>query len=663
MIFGKNREQGSMAFTGVVAVGMIALAGMFVQNTSQQAKQSIDDAKNNRGREASTIGSDNTLARFKALLSSRKIADDKYIPAVFAKNYYELVQWNLMERPTSENKGVTTGGTRAGVTVTYQKMDSNRIAQIMNGANTAGSGDQYTIDVIRPNFQKSPGPGQYKVVESVDVNVIGVSEIENGVKKTSKVSARIPLEIPQPYDVNLRFRTAGSSAAPAPVVDGATLPSGKYEFFIFASGVVYDARLKLDNALQDPVGGFDKTTGLITHEAINYLATDKQIGQGMTIDMLSEPPPPPPVVAAPAASAGGDWAPDSFNQSTCSFVDGGGSGASASGTTGSGTAAASTPPFVPTIKKFKVQAYAFGPDGKEGNAGKSKEFNLEIESPPPPPAPLVPETPSSNGTGSGTATLSQSDYANMCAAENACTWVSTDTGNGAELGRTASYFRPAGDISSYYTFKQGQDPGKWGIFKKKVCFNFANADNSTHNLQFSEADVVTYDVTNCKRQVLFKRTTCGCVTADTEIVIEDGKTTKRIDEIVESDLIWNPLLKKAFPIRRMTVGPEKIPMIKIQIAGKEIKATGKHPFVTRNGIVPAFELEEGQEILIEDGIFAKISAIESIPVAVGETAPNVWNIELEAPNDDHAAHHMVANGITTGDLMIQMKLESGLIKK
>ncbi len=112
----------------------------------------------------------------------------------------------------------------------------------------------------------------------------------------------------------------------------------------------------------------------------------------------------------------------------------------------------------------------------------------------------------------------------------------------------------------------------------------------------------------------------------------------------------------------MTRGPEPFPLIEIKIADRAIKATGKHPFITRQGIRPAYELKVGDEILLDDDRFVAISELNPIPKAAGEAGPVVWNIEIEAPDEDLDSHNLVANGITTGDLMIQTKLQSGLIK-
>lgn len=136
----------------------------------------------------------------------------------------------------------------------------------------------------------------------------------------------------------------------------------------------------------------------------------------------------------------------------------------------------------------------------------------------------------------------------------------------------------------------------------------------------------------------------------------DDKTEKRIDQIVKGDRISNLLLKKALAICRMTRGPEKIPMLKFKVDGKSLSVRGNHPFPTRSGMKTTFSLSVGDEILVQDKGWQSITSIES--VEAGAQAPNVWNIEVDAPGDQWDAHHYVANGVVTGDLMIQVKLQN-----
>ncbi len=179
---------------------------------------------------------------------------------------------------------------------------------------------------------------------------------------------------------------------------------------------------------------------------------------------------------------------------------------------------------------------------------------------------------------------------------------------------------------------------------------------SNTTFSFYDARVMLLDVKTCSRKFLFQRLACGCVTADTLITLGDGRTTKRIDQLEPNDLVWNPLIKKAFPIRKVTQGPEKVPMIEIMLGRQKIKATGNHPFISKKGAVAAYRLEVGDSLLMGDDKWLKIDSIQAL--SAGETPPIVWNLEIEAPDHDLDAHQVVANGIATGDLVIQKKLQS-----
>ncbi|MBC7533971.1 MAG: hypothetical protein H7318_20585 [Oligoflexus sp.] len=97
-------------------------------------------------------------------------------------------------------------------------------------------------------------------------------------------------------------------------------------------------------------------------------------------------------------------------------------------------------------------------------------------------------------------------------------------------------------------------------------------------------------------------------------------------------------------------------MLKFKVDGKSLSVRGNHPFPTRSGMKTTFSLRVGDEILVQDKGWQSIASIES--VEAGAQAPNVWNIEVDAPGDQWDAHHYVANGVVTGDLMIQVKLQN-----
>ena len=253
--------------------------------------------------------------------------------------------------------------------------------------------------------------------------------------------------------------------------------------------------------------------------------------------------------------------------------------------------------------------------------------------------------------------LSEQDYATVCAAPGQCLFV-----GGEKLPDTNHYNAQA--LADYWNAQQGtgqlddvaglwnhQEAQKMNVTDRKLCSRFFLGSGNIHLTEF-----ITYQAPACQPRFLIQRMACGCVAEDTLITMGDGKTQKRIDELQPSDRIWNPITKEAVSMRRVSRGPEPIPMLKISVGDRILSVTGNHPFPTRSGMKAAFTLNDGEEILLDGGKWQKIAKIDAVPPT--EKPPIVWNIEIEAPNDNWDAHHYVANGVVTGDLLIQMQLEN-----
>ncbi|SMF83975.1 Hint domain-containing protein [Pseudobacteriovorax antillogorgiicola] len=159
----------------------------------------------------------------------------------------------------------------------------------------------------------------------------------------------------------------------------------------------------------------------------------------------------------------------------------------------------------------------------------------------------------------------------------------------------------------------------------------------------------------CKPKFLQQRSECGCFAEGTQILMADG-SHKNIVAIKAGDRIWNPVTQKPMAIAFMTSGEEPIPLLKINVQGKELSVTGNHPFPTPQGILPAYELTEGSQIRVGE-TWTKVDTIE---IQKSTSKPIVWNIMIQA-GSDLRDHMLMANGIVTGDLLIQSKLEQGLL--
>lgn len=161
------------------------------------------------------------------------------------------------------------------------------------------------------------------------------------------------------------------------------------------------------------------------------------------------------------------------------------------------------------------------------------------------------------------------------------------------------------------------------------------------------------DPVECEPKFLFNRTACGCFSEDTKILMGD-QSLKAIKDIQQGDEVWNPITKRATAIKKMIVGPEDKPMVHIQTETGLLKVTGNHPFPTPDGIKAAFELRAG-EILFDDQRNKR--QIQSIEFVHYDKPPTVWNLELVGRGQDED-HFLIADGIVTGDLLIQQRLEN-----
>ncbi|RZA26378.1 MAG: hypothetical protein EOP10_03830 [Proteobacteria bacterium] len=601
MIIRKKGEQGSSAFALMASVVALGMAGMAVQQTFLNTKRTVDDSRSAQNREVVQGGAMNSLSVFKSLLSTRKDANGRYIPSIYAANYF-TTDWTLKantQLPASDfTLDTPAGGTFRNFS--DQNMNNEVIAAIMKDQKPGSAAKtSFKLRVIRPVFSTQ----MPFYAEAVRVNVQGEIVTNNKLQKVN-FDANIPLARPVPEKPKLQFRSAGG--AWAEVKEGADLSSGQIEFRVLASGVALKAEFLLDGAVAKKLGGDGKDS-----DANNYASIDAQIGESFKLDL------------AGATSPGGDSTDpgeEQWQEAQCTTLGGGGGGA--------GNVLS---------RNRTLQARIYGVD-TDAPPIQTEAVNV------------IASIPTDWGTSKGSATaVGLSAYKKSCTTE--CPYVNDDT-TGASI-RAAVEIDRSKDYSGRFTFDEAV---KWKINTKKLCLNFAHIPKSNNSFTFFDARVMVYNVKTCSRKFLFERKACGCVTEDTLITLGDGKSTKRIDQLEPTDTVWNPLLKKAYPIRKVTQGPEKVPMIELKLGQKTIKATGNHPFISKKGNVAAFRLHAGDEILLGDDEWVKIDDVTAI--AAGETPPVVWNLEVEAPDYDLDAHRIVANGIATGDLVIQRLLET-----
>jgi hypothetical protein len=167
----------------------------------------------------------------------------------------------------------------------------------------------------------------------------------------------------------------------------------------------------------------------------------------------------------------------------------------------------------------------------------------------------------------------------------------------------------------------------------------------------------------------------GCLAPETRVKLESGEY-RRADEIKRGEKLWNPLLRTGVAVKGITRGPENIPIVEISIAGRTVRVTESHPMLLANpakedrisvqtvsldarpkddgiepGTVQAKTLKVGDLLRMEDGSSGRIEKIER---ALLPGKRLVYNFSLEG--DSLASHYFVAEGVVTGDLILQNRL-------
>ncbi|RYZ65104.1 MAG: hypothetical protein EOP09_14830, partial [Proteobacteria bacterium] len=375
------------------------------------------------------------------------------------------------------------------------------------------------IKVVRVNFN----PKIPSLADSMDVEVSSIHD------KTHKM-ARIPLLVPIGESPVLEISAKGAESWSRNFKD---VPAGSYDFRVRASGIVFKAQVSNNGSVFKEIGGFLTGSGKISHKAINIDAKDVEIGR-FSLDVAG---------AVPAVGDPGSLLGDA---QTCNVVY--------STAAGNPNATAASP----STATLSVQLIS--PDEKIiPGAVITVEVSSRVES-----------NNFNVAGGSRTPDLDEETFKNSCQAQ--CPFIAD-----AEIPRKAqvlsrSYF----DYSSPHSYITAQNQFTAKNFK--LCENIGPvvedwysthsgppADLSTVAVEWSMAKewgnviYVAYQEPACKPQFLFQRKACGCFAADTAIRMADG-SQKNISDLTENDKIWNPVTKQAQSIRRMTRGPETVPM-------------------------------------------------------------------------------------------------------
>ncbi len=147
--------------------------------------------------------------------------------------------------------------------------------------------------------------------------------------------------------------------------------------------------------------------------------------------------------------------------------------------------------------------------------------------------------------------------------------------------------------------------------------------------------------------------TGGCFSPETSILLENGFET-RADTVRQGDVLYNPVTKQGYRVRKVVAGPEKIPLIELRYGTSLLRVTQTHPILTARGFVPAKNLRASDKVLGADENFHALEILRRLPVLKSQ---QVWNFELETETNADSDHAILAGGIVSGDLTIQKQLE------
>ncbi|RZA25859.1 MAG: hypothetical protein EOP10_05570 [Proteobacteria bacterium] len=611
-----NRSQnGSASFAALMAVMSLSVAGVYALNQSKVSKFTVDQAKLTNAIAETHASSMNALSVYRALLGEKRINVTVYEPSLYPLNYFDL-DWNLARNTKIPSESIQDAGAKVIVLKTFDSEinSSPQISEIFSGSKSALKAPT-VLNRVR-FVQANLAAGKSKLIDSVDVEV--TSDVVNkGVKSQQRIRARIPVSIPSAVDPVIEFSPAGANAW----VRDPTNLSGPTDIRVLGSGVITYARLMIGAAGPYLLGGFDEATGEIKHKATNALAKNVEIGR-ITYD---------------------------FKSGTTSSID-------------------------YKIIDPKVSCRAV-PVISGAAASVDVVVTAELVN--------VSDTVSENGRTIKTITASTSDSGTnprdlafeqvngMCEAQ--CKYINPDVAGDEGPNYLTKIFQLRGNQVENRKF----DDFSWGymrairdetgVLDAKICEDYSAVYKAVSNAvgrpavngdpfidHYDAMEYTYYQEPACNKKFLFARTSCGCFQEATQITLGDGVSTKSIEHLTEYDLVWNPILKKAQPILRMTRGPESLAMFKISTKKSSVSVTRGHPFPLVDGrIVQAIDLSVGESVQV-NGNWEEIVGIETVK---SPTPPIVWNLELGgAVSRD--GHFILANGIVTGDLKVQEELGS-----
>lgn len=171
------------------------------------------------------------------------------------------------------------------------------------------------------------------------------------------------------------------------------------------------------------------------------------------------------------------------------------------------------------------------------------------------------------------------------------------------------------------------------------------------------------DPKKCKIEYITKdkadwvcRNNDGCFDELTKIRMADG-TDRLMTQLRKGDFVYNPVTQRPAKIVKLTMGPETKPLIHVTVGDSTVRVTETHPFMTRRGWVMAKNLRSKDIVLSSGGRWSAVSY-----VTVGDAGRTVVNLALEGPAEQADLHYVLADGVVTGDLVIQNMITPRVIR-
>jgi hypothetical protein len=182
------------------------------------------------------------------------------------------------------------------------------------------------------------------------------------------------------------------------------------------------------------------------------------------------------------------------------------------------------------------------------------------------------------------------------------------------------------------------------------CFYIPRDNNRTLFVHVDNPNLPTCSV------VPVNRINLGCFAYGSQILLGDGRLVAG-ETVKKGDYVWNPVIKMPVRVEETTNGPESPALIKIETAsGHVVRVTRNHPLLTTLGLKAAKDIKIGDHLRKIEGGGTKVTSIGSDK----ERGSFVWNVRLESSDRGDEFHYVLVDGIITGDLTLQEKLETAL---